>query len=758
MGRLATLTRRTFLLGAVALTGGAAFGYYKYRQPFANPLEDDLAEVEATFNPYVKIGSDDTITVIAPRAEMGQGIFTTLGALVAEELDVTLDRIRIEHGPASPAYFNTAAMEHGAPYPLFDDSFAAETTRSVMGVLAKFLALQLTGGSTSTVDHFDKMRLAGAAAREMLKAAAAKKLGVGVDSLATEDGAVIDRASGRRLTYGELALEAAKLTPPDEVRLRDKSEWTILGKSPPRKDMLAKVTGAPIFGIDVAQENMLHATVRMNPKLGGRLKGLDAKAATAMRGVKDVIEIRSPYGEGYGVIADNTWRAFQAADAVTAEWEEAAYPPDSKAMEALLDAALAGEMGFALRTLGDPDAAIAAAPKDKVVEADYFAPFLSHAAMEPMNATALFRDGRLDIWAPNQSPTVVKLVGARAAGIEEDEVSVHTTFLGGGFGRRAEPDFLDYAVRMAMAMPGRPVKTTWTREEDITHSPFRPFAKARYRAVLDTDGTPKALLGSVASPSIAKSFVGRLYPSFPMAGPDAGIVDGAYNQPYAIENYRIDGRPVELSVPVTFWRSVGCSFNAFMHESFIDEIAAAGKTDPLALRRKLMAPYPVATALLDKVAEMSNWESAPPAGKARGLAFTLSFGTWVAQVVEISDRDGAIKVDKVYAAVDAGLVLDERNFKAQIMSGIIFGLSAAMQQQITFADGVVEQQNFGDHDPLRMPQAPEIEIALLANSPHMGGAGEPGTPPVMPALANAIFALTGKRIRRMPLDTEVTFV
>lgn len=758
MGRLATITRRTFLVGAVALTGGAAFGYYKYKEPFDNPLKDDLADGEATFNPFVKIGSDNSITVIAPRAEMGQGIFTTLGALVAEELDVTLDQIRIEHGPASPAYFNTAGLEHGAPYPLFDESFAAETTRSVMGVVAKFLALQLTGGSTSTVDHYEKMRLAGAVTREMLKEAAAKRLGVPVEKLTTENGVVIDAASGKRLTYGELALDAAKLAPPSEVKLKDKAEWKILGNSPPRKDMHAKVTGAPIFGIDVTGDKMVHATIRMNPKIGGKLKSLDIKAAKEMRGVSRVVEIKSPYGEGFGVIADNSWRAFQAADAVTAEWDEAAYPPDSPAMEALLDAALDGETGFALRTLGDPDAVLASAAKEQVVEAEYFAPFLSHAAMEPMNATALFLNGRLDVWAPHQSPTVVKLVAARAAGIEEDQVFVHTTFLGGGFGRRAEPDFIDYAVRMAMWMQGKPVKTTWTREEDMAHSPPRPFAKARYRAVLDADGTPKALLGSVASPSIMKSFLGRLYPSVPAAGPDVGIVDGAYNQPYAIANYRIDGRPVELAVPTTFWRSVGCSFNAFMHESFIDEIAVAGETDPLALRRTLMAPYPVAIALLDKVADMSGWGSPLPSGKARGLAFTLSFGTWVAEVVEVSDQDGSIRIDKVYCAADPGLVLDERNYKAQMMSGIMFGLSAAVQQKISFKDGAVVEQNFGEFEPLRMAQTPEIEIALLSNSTHMGGAGEPGTPPVMAALANAIFALNGRRIRRMPFNAEVTFV
>jgi isoquinoline 1-oxidoreductase beta subunit len=758
MGTLAKITRRTLLIGAVALTGGVAFGYYKYRQPYANPLKDDLADGEATFNPYVKIGSDNAITVIAPRAEMGQGIFTTLGALVAEELDVTLDQIRIEHGPASPAYFNRAAMEHGAPYPLFDESFGAEATRSVMGVVAKFLALQLTGGSTSTADHYEKMRLAGAATREMLKAAAAKRLGVAVTQLTTAEGKVTDAASGRSLTYGELALDASKIAPPDAVKLKDKSEWKILGKSPPRKDMFDKVTGAPIFGIDVTGEKMLHATIRMNPKLGGKLKSLDMTAAKAMRGLSRVVELKSPYGEGFGVIADNTWRAFQAADAAVAEWDDAPYPATSAAMEALLDTALDGETGFSLRSLGEPDKALAAAPKDRVIEAEYFAPFLSHAAMEPMNATAMLKDGWLDIWAPHQSPTVVKMIGASVAGIEEDRVRVHTTFLGGGFGRRAEPDVIDYAVRMAMWAQGKPVKTTWTREEDMTHSPFRPLAKARYRAVLDDKGLPTTLVGSVASPSIVKSFLGRLYPSIPAAGPDVGIVDGAYNQPYAIDNYRIDGRPVELAIPITFWRSVGCSYNAFMHESFIDEIALAGKTDPLALRRTLMAPYPVATAVLDKVAEMSNWNTPLPKGRARGLAFTLSFGTWVAEVVEISQQEAGIQIDKVYCAADPGLVLDERNYKAQMMSGVIFGLSAAIQQKITFAEGIVEQTNYADHDPLRMHQAPVVEIALLDNSTHMGGAGEPGTPPVMPALANAVFALTGKRVRRMPLADEITFV
>jgi isoquinoline 1-oxidoreductase beta subunit len=758
MGTLAKITRRTFLVAAAAVAGGAAFGFYKYKQPFDNPLKDDLADGEATFNPYVKISSDNTITVIAPRAEMGQGIFTMLGALVAEELDVSLDQIKIEHGPASPAYFNTSALEHGAPFPQFDESFTAETVRSGMGVLAKFLAFQLTGGSTSTVDHYEKMRLAGAAAREMLKSAAASKFNVPAASLTTADGKVTDPKSGKSLAYGELALDAARQTPPEEIKLKDKSEWKILGKDMPRKDMLAKVTGGRIFGIDVAEADMVYATIRMNPHLGGKLKSIDASAAKDMRGVQKIVEIRSPLGEGYGVIADNTWRAFQAADAVTAEWEKASYPETSEAIEKQLDAKLGGETGFDLRTLGDPDKVLAEAPRDRVIEAEYYAPFLSHAAMEPMNATARLKDGWLDIWAPHQSPTIVRMFGAEIAGLPEDRVRVHITFLGGGFGRRAEPDFIDYAVRLAKEVPGKAVKVTWTREEDMTHSPFRPVAKSKYQAVLGDDGLPKAVVGSVSSPSITKSFAGRVYPSIPIGGPDAAMVDGAYNQPYAIENYRIDGRAADLSMPTTFWRSVGCSYNAFMHESFMDEIAVAGKTDPIELRRKLMAPYPVATKLIDAVEAMSGWKTPLPKGKARGFAFTLSFGTWVAEVVQVSQEEAGIRIEKVFCAADAGVVLDERNFRAQMMSGIVYGLSAATGQKITFADGMVEQTNFSDHDGMRMYQCPEIEVELLSNSKHMGGAGEPATPPVMPALANAIFALTGKRVRRMPLGDEVTFV
>ncbi|GEO86182.1 MULTISPECIES: xanthine dehydrogenase family protein molybdopterin-binding subunit [Alphaproteobacteria] len=757
MSTIGKIARRTFLFGTAAVAGGVAFGYYSYTKPFANPLKDGLAAGEATFNPYVKIGSDGKITIIAPRAEMGQGSYTTLAALVCEELDVRLDQVSIEHGPPSPAYFNAAALSEGAPVPQFDEGMVAESLRAALKIVAKFVALQFTGGSTSMADGFEKMRYAGAGAREALKEAAARKLGVATSTLQTADGVISHPASGRSLSYGALASDAATIEAPSGITLRDRKGWKILGKPQPRKDMRAKVTGAPIFGVDVTLPDMLYGTVRMNPSPGGKMKSFDATAALAMPGVTKVVAIDSPYGQGIGVIADNTWRAFKAAEAVDIKWEHGPAPANSVEIDAVLKTTLDGPGFFTLRTIGDPDRIFADAPRDKVVEAEYDAPYLAHAAMEPMNATARLKDDVLEVWAPNQAPTLIQVVGTRITGLPADRIRVHTTFLGGGFGRRIEPDFSDYAIRLAREGEGRPVKVTWTREEDMTHGPYRPVAKSRYRAVLGGDGMPRALTGSVASPSVAANAVERYFPDVPMGGPDNMLIDGAYNQPYGIENYRIDGRKASLAVPVGFWRSVGYSYNTFMHESFIDEIAHIGGKDPLELRRALMSDFPVALGVIDKVATMVSWSTPPAPGRARGLAFALSFGTWVAQIIEVSKTAGTIRIEKVWCAADPGIVLDPLNFKAQMMSGIIYGLSAAVGQQITFADGVVEQSNFHAYDALRMNQSPAIEVELLENAHRLGGAGEPGTPPSMPALGNAIFALTGKRLRALPFSKEVDF-
>ena len=758
MASLGKIARRTFLIGAAVIGGGLAVGYYFYARPKGNPLEKLVAGDWTTFNPYVMIEASGKIILIAPRAEMGQGIHTTLAALVAEELEVSLDQVEVQHGPASGAYYNSGLAGDAAPFAAFDRSAVAQTMRAVMGGAVKAISLQVTGGSSSTIDGFEKMRLAGAAAREMLKAAAAARLNVAQDSLKAENGKITDPASGKSLAYGELALDAAKLTPPSEVKLKDRKDWKLLGKSQKRVDMRAKITGAPVFGVDVSLPDMLFGTVKMNPNLTGRMKSFDAAEALKIPGVIKVFEIDCQSGHGVGIIAKDTWAAFKAADAVKAEWEKAPYPQSSADMFAVLNDALKPGAGSSLRTLGDVDTAFADAPADRVVEAEYQVPFLAHATMEPMNATAQFADGKLTLWSPNQAPTAIRYVCAGIAGIEQDMATVHTPMMGGGFGRRGEADFSIYATLIAMQADGKPVKVIWSREEDMTHDTYRPAAVARFKARVNGDGIPVAMDGRIAVPSIMRSIVKRSLPAMngmPL-GPDKGLTDGAFNQPYEIADFRMDGIDVELPVPVGLWRSVGNSHNGFFHESFMDEVAAAGKLDPVAMRLKLMQPWPEAVKAVERVAEMSNWGK-PAQGRAQGFAFTLAFGGWVAQVMEITDTPNGVKLEKLYLAADVGTALDPDNLKAQIMSGAVYGLSAAMNGGITFADGVVEQSNFHDQDAMRIWQCPKMQIEILENAEEMSGAGEISTPGAAPALANAIFALTGKRIRTLPLSKEVKF-
>ncbi|TIT32208.1 MAG: xanthine dehydrogenase family protein molybdopterin-binding subunit, partial [Mesorhizobium sp.] len=537
MASIGKIARRTFLIGAAAVAGGVAVGYYYYRKPFANPLEADLGKGEATFNPYVKIGADNAITIVAPRAEMGQGVSTTLAAMVAEELDVGLDQVKVEHGPASYAYYNAAILQEGGPFAFFDESMTAEAVRSGLGVVGKLLALQGTGGSSSMRDGFDKMRQAGAAARQMLIAAAAQKLGVSAGELETASGTVLHKASGKSVTYGEVAASASTMPPPAEVRLKDKADWKLLGKPQKRVDMLAKVTGAPIFGIDVRLPEMLYGTVKMSPRFWSKPVSADLSKAGKMPGVVKIVPIETSYGHGFGVIAENTWAAFRAAEAIEAKWADPEYPLDSAAIDAALKQALTTK-GSALRNDGDVDTAFADAPREKIVEADYAVPYLAHATMEPMNATARLKDGALDIWCGNQAPTLVRQLCANAVGIEQDKVTVHTTFLGGGFGRRVEMDYALCAALMAREAGGRPVKVTWTREEDMRHDAYRPAAIGRFQARLGDDGLPVAVDMKMSSPSVIASTLRRLFPSLSAMGPDKTIVDGAYDQPYTIPNYR----------------------------------------------------------------------------------------------------------------------------------------------------------------------------------------------------------------------------
>ncbi len=754
---IAKIARRTFLIGAAAIAGGVAFGYYYTSRPWPNPLKDGLAEREATFNPWLKIAADDKITVIVPRAEMGQGVQTTLAALVAEELDVPMERLTVEHGPGSFAYYNAAMMEDGGPFPFFDESFIAETMRGVSEPLSRTLGLQVTGGSSSTRDAFDKMRKAGAAARLMLVSAAAAQWKVDAATLTTDNGAVVDPASGNRLTYGALAAAAALLDAPAEPALKPKSDWKLLGKSLSRVDMVAKVTGTAQFGVDVDLPDMLYGTVRMSPRFGAKAKSVNDAEALKVPGVLKVIPITANTGSGFGILAQNTWAAFKGAEALEIEWEDAPGFANSAAIFSALREQISKPADFTLRDDGDVTVAFADAPREEVLEAEYQVPFLAHACMEPMNATAQWKDGKLEIWAPNQSPAILQMVCGPLVGVEAKDVRVNTTFLGGGFGRRAEADFSVFAVELAKVADGRPVKVVWTREEDMRHDAYRPAAVAKAKARIRQGEGPVAFDMAIAAPSVIASVLKRTFPSISPMGPDKMLTEGAHDQPLKIANYRVSGHKIETSIPVGIWRSVGNSYNGFFHETFLDEIAKASGVDPLDMRLKLMADYPAAAGALKKVAEMSGWGRDPGPGRGLGIAHTLSFGAWVAQVAQVHDTPDGIRIEKVWCAAEIGQALDPSIIKAQMMSGIVFGLSSAMGQEITLAGGEVEQSNFTDFDAMRMNQCPLIEVEIIETWHRMGGAGEPGTPPSIPAVGNAIHAATGKRLRTLPFGKEVTF-
>lgn len=744
MGRIASITRRAFLLGASVVAGGVVFGYWQYRRPYDNPLKDGLGEGELALTPYIRIDQSG-VTIITPRAEMGQGVHTTLAALVAEELDVAWDAIRVEHGPASKAYYNGAILEEGAGFAPTDTSPMAERMRAFMHVPAKFMGFQITGGSSSVADAYQKMRVAGAAAREVMLEAAARKLDVSKASLKTEDGHVI-AADGARLSYVNLAPLAGDIEPPANPKLKPRSKWRYLGKSMPRVDMVGKSTGTATFAIDVRLPDMLHATVKMNPGLGGSLTSFDDTAARAMPGVKKIV----PLDGGVAVVATNTWYAFQAAEAIRFDWGAAPYPADTEGHFAAVAAAFEGDHDSRMRDDGDVEEALASGD---VISAEYRVPYLAHATMEPLNAAALLKDGKLQVWAGNQAPTQVVVEAQNITGLEEKDITVHTMLMGGGFGRRAEMDFIKHAIHVAKAMEGTLVSVTWSREEDMTHDGYRPLGIGRFRAKVE-NGVPSALDIAVSCPSVIESQMGRLDINIP--GPDATIVQATWDQPYDIPNYRSTGYRAKALLPVSSWRSVGASQNGFYHESAMDEIAHAAGVDPLEMRLKLISHGP-SRKVLEAVAEMSGWGNTLPAGHGRGIAFVMAFGVPVAEVIEVAYTDGAIRILKAFAAVDVGLALDPRNVEAQVQSGINFGLSAAMTGEITVADGRVEQTNFDTYDGIRIHQAPEIMVRIMENGDRIRGIGEPGTPPAAPALANAIFAATGQRIRELPLSKHIDF-
>ena len=725
MSKLGKIARRTFLFGTVAIVGGVAFGAYKVNQDYPNPFEGDPDKI--TLNPFLFV--DQTgITLIAPRAEMGQGTHTTWAALIAEELDVDLDQVNVIHGPAAKAYYNSALMEAALPFLDYKVKGFQHGMRSFVGDISKLLGTQMTGGSTAMKDGFDRMREIGASARETFKQAAAERWGLKRSELVTARG-VVTAPDGSSLSYEELAEEAARIDPP-RVDLRPRSEWRLLGKTQPRVDMLGKATGTAEFGADVRLDGMKFATVRMNPRRTG-MKQFDATAAETMPGVEKIVDL----GDGIAVIASNTWLAMQAANAVEIEWEKAEYA-DTDVQFAQLKATFADEPNATPRDEGDVEQKF----DGTLVQAEYNVPALAHATMEPMNATALYTADSLTVWSGNQAPGSVQSACANVVGLDPENVEVITPYLGGGFGRRAETDFSVMAAKVAKAMPGVPVKTTWSREEDMRHDKYRPPALARFKGVVK-DGQAVMLDGQLASQTV-----------LPIPGPNRENVTGSFDQPYGIPNYRMRGYLADLGLPVGFWRSVGASSNGFVFESFIDEMAHAAGRDPLEFRLELIRrEHEPSAKLLETVREMSGWTGQTLEGIGRGVAFTYSFGTPVAEAIEVQDTGSGIKITNCWIAVDPGIALDPGNIEAQMVGGALYGLSAAAYGEITFADGEVEQFNFPDYDALRMHTAPNFEVRILENNRYMGGIGEPGTPPAAPALANALFDLTGIRARELPL-------
>ncbi|GAA6163289.1 xanthine dehydrogenase family protein molybdopterin-binding subunit [Pelagimonas sp. KU-00592-HH] len=746
MASVGKIARRTFLIGSAAVLGGVAFGVYKVRSPSANPLEDGLAQGAATFNPWVII-EGDKITLIGPHGDKGQGVAHSQAALIAEEMDLEFGQFDVSFGKPAAAYWNRALADEGVPFMSTDESFTAETMRGVMGGLTKLLGMQITGGSTAMPDSFDKLREAGAIARETLKAAAAQKSGINTTALKTEAGHVI-LPDGTKLSYQELAPIAAGLEPVTDVTLRDPSAWRLIGKPMQRLDIIAKSTGTQTYGIDIEVPGAVHATVKVNPRQGGALNGYDAGAAKEMRGVKGIVEITG----GVAVIADNTWRAIQAAEAIDFDWGEAPYPAEQdQHWEAIAASFTEDKLDKQWRDDGDAAAAVAAGG---AFAAEYRAPYVAHAPLEPLNATVLVEEGGVTVWTGHQIPRQLQVLVAEITGHEQEQVTLHNQFMGGSFGHRLEFEHIKQAAEIANQMRGTPVKLTYSREEDFAHDFPRHIGMARAAGVVK-DGKVEAIDLQVAMPSVVESQMGRA--KIPVPGPDSQIVAGSWNNPYDLPNYRMRGYRVPGLAPVSSWRSVGASANGFFFDSFLDELIHEAGADPMEERLRLIG-HDTSRKVLEAVAEMSSWGGELGPNKGRGVAFVESFGVPTAEVIEVTNTDAGIKIDKVWVAADVGTVVDPVNFENLVQGGVVFALGHAINSEITYADGMAEQANYWDAEGMRLRQCPEIFVRGLENGDKVRGIGEPPVPPAAPALANAIFAATGQRIREMPFSKHIDFV
>ncbi len=708
------LPRRDFLKVWAAAGGGLVLGFHL---PFGGEAVAQAAGKPFTPNAFIRIGTDDLVTVVVGKAEMGQGVFTALPMLIAEDLEADWTKVRVESAPVDPAYNHPA------------------------------FGMQMTGGSTSVWSSWEQMRKAGATAKAMLIAAAAATWKVDPSSLRAEKGFVIHDASSRRLSFGALAETAATMTPPKDVVLKDAKDFKIVGKPTRRLDTPEKVNGKAQFGLDVTVPGMLVALIQRPPVFGGKALKVDD---TKTKAVPGVIAIGQP-SFGVVVVAKGFWAAKKGRDALQVQWDDG--PNAALSTDALREEfrALAKTPGVVAKKEGDAAAVLAGAAKK--LEAEYEVPYLAHAMMEPLNCVVDLRPDSCEIWTGTQFQTMDRAAAAEVAGLKPEQVQIHTTLLGGGFGRRATPrsDFIREAVEIAKVVKA-PVKVMSTREDDIKGGFYRPMWHDRIAAGLDAGGKPVAWTHTIVGQSI---LAGTPFESMVKGGIDDASVEGAADLAYAVPNLYVDLHSPRPGVPVLWWRSVGHSHTAFVVESFIDELAHAAGKDPFEYRRALLGSQPRHKGVLELAAAKAGWGKPLPAGRARGIAVHASFGSFVAQVAEVSmSPRGQVKVHRVVAAVDCGQYVNPDTIAAQIEGGVAFGLSAALHGQITLKGGRVVQSNFHDYEVLRLNEMPEVEVHILPSGEKPGGVGEPGVPPVAPAVANAIFALTGSRVRRLPIRPE----
>jgi len=692
------VNRRNFIRTSAATAGGLVVGFYL---PESGRAAD--ASADGKLNAFVRIAPDDTVTLTIHRAELGQGSVTALSMLLAEELECDWSKIRTEFAKVDPANYGV----FGSP------------------------VLQGVFGSLSVRTSWDPLRKAGATAREMLIGAAAQQWGVNRAQCRAEKSAVINTATNARASYGSVAQAASKLQAPTKVTLKSPADFKLIGISPKRLDTRLKVTGKAEYGIDVRVPGMQYAVLERCPVFGGKVASFDASKAKAVAGVQQVVQISN----GVAVIADNTWSAMQGRKALNVKWNEGTLANASSAGIRQMFSDLLAKPGAVALNQGNAEAMLASAPKK--IDALYEAPYLSHAPMEPHSCVVAVGPDKCEIWAGTQIPSAARDAAEMITGLSKEKIDVHTSYLGGSFGRPGQ--HVDEAIEIAKTA-GVPIKLTWTREDDMQHDIYRPASLTHFAAGLDGDGWPVAWTARVASPS----FSGL------QNGVDRNGVDGIASVVYDIPNIHVEYHPPDAGIPVGYWRSVGCSQNTFFTECFIDEMAAAGGKDPVELRRRMLAKQPRLLGVLNLAAEKAGWGKPLPPGRFRGVAVVNSLGGFNAQVAEVSLDKSKYRVHRVVCAVDCGQVVNPAGVVQQIQGGIVFGLSA-LKSGITIDKGRVQQTNFHQYEVLRIDEMPVIEVHLVASHEAPGGIGEASTPPIGPAVANAIFAATGKRIRTLPI-------